>query len=25
MTCYCKQTLTIRHSWIHYTECWIVK
>ena len=21
---YCKQTLT-RHSWIHYTDCWIVK
>jgi len=21
---YCTQTLT-RHSWIHYTDCWIVK
>jgi len=21
---YCIQTLT-RHSWIHYTDCWIVK
>jgi len=21
---YCKQTLT-RYSWIHYTDCWIVK
>jgi len=21
---YCMQTLT-RHSWMHYTDCWIVK
>jgi len=23
-TAYCLQTLT-RYSWIHYTDCWIVK